>query len=192
MNLERFCIRFAARPAPQVTDEALFIPIFHDWIRLQKLQGTLIDVADYRHVPEGPGVMLISHEINYSMDHLGGHLGLSAQRKLGSEEDSQARILSLVQAAARFGSLLEADHRISGAVRFRGESFTYTANDRLQAPNSEATFTALKPDLEAVAAALYPDRAVVVERVENDPRDRLAIQVRAEGSVEIAALAISP
>ena len=29
----------------------------------------LIDVADYRHVPAGPGVLLIGHEANYSLDN---------------------------------------------------------------------------------------------------------------------------
>ena len=30
-----------------------FIPVFHDWIQTQQLEELLIDVADYRHVPQG-------------------------------------------------------------------------------------------------------------------------------------------
>ena len=64
-----------------VEDEA-FIPVFHRWIREGVLPGKLlIDVADYRHVPSGPGVMLIGDTVHYSMDHEQGLGLLAAQRR---------------------------------------------------------------------------------------------------------------
>ena len=45
-----------------------FIPVFHDWIQTQQLAELLIDVADYRHVPHGPGVVLVAHDAHYAMD----------------------------------------------------------------------------------------------------------------------------
>jgi hypothetical protein len=62
------------------------------------------------------------------------------------------------------------------------------ANDRLQAPNTDEAFAALKPDLEAAAAQLYPGQQVSVTRLENDPRDRLTAIVEMVGSVDIATL----
>jgi hypothetical protein len=35
------------------------IPLFHCWIQQSKVPGMLIDVADYSHMVDGPGVMLI-------------------------------------------------------------------------------------------------------------------------------------
>ena len=36
-----------------------FVPVFHRWIQTQAVRDQLlIDVADYEHVPEGPGVLL--------------------------------------------------------------------------------------------------------------------------------------
>lgn len=192
MNLERFVIKFPARPDSHIQDEADLIPIFHEWIRVKKIGGTLIDVADYRHVPEGPGVMLITHEINYAVDHTGGELGLSAQRKLthtGAQAESHLdRILGLVRATARFGSLLEADARIKDQIQLRGEQFYYLSNDRLHGPNTDEAFEALKPDLEAAAAEIYPGKSCSITRVVEVPGDRLTAWVRVDEILPISTL----
>lgn len=41
--------------------------VFHEWIRNDSLQDILVDVADYRHVSRGPGVVLVGHECNYQV-----------------------------------------------------------------------------------------------------------------------------
>lgn len=186
MDVERFCLKFPAYPGQ--VDEALFIPIFHEWIRVKKIPGALIDVADYRHVPEGPGIMLISHEINYAMEHGGGQFGLSAQRKLGEGDTHQQRIVDLARRLALFGSLLETDGRLEGQLRLEGERFLYVANDRLRLPNTDEAFTALKPDLEAAGHSLYGGSPVTVTRVENDSRDRLTAMVATAGTVDLSTL----
>lgn len=187
MNLERFCLKFFVREGD--VDETIFIPIFHEWIPLKKLPGTLIDVADYLHVPDGPGIMLISHEINYAMEHGGGQFGLSAQRKLGEGNTHQERIVDLAKRTATFGALLESDSRLGGKLRLEGGKFLYIANDRLQAPNTDEAFAALKQDLEAAAAQLYGGQQVSITRLKNDPSDRLTAVVEVAGGVDIAALA---
>ncbi|HBB32577.1 MAG TPA: hypothetical protein DDZ80_07055 [Cyanobacteria bacterium UBA8803] len=188
MDLERFCLKFLVRPETTI-DETTFIEVFHEWIRLRTLKGTLIDVADYRHVPNGPGVMLITHEINYAMDRGNGELGLYAQRKLGQGETHKERVLELAKATATFGALLESDSRVAGKLRLEGGKFYYMANDRLRAPNTEEAFATLKPDLEAAAAELYPGQNVSITRLDNDARDRLTAVVQVEKSIDISALA---
>ena len=49
MTIERFCVKFLAQREADL-DDAVFIDIFHEWVRLKKLGGILLDVADYRHV----------------------------------------------------------------------------------------------------------------------------------------------
>lgn len=186
MNLEHFCLKFYARPGATV-DEGIFIEVFHDWIRRRKLAGVLIDVADYRHVPDGPGVMLITHEINYSMDHTDGRFGLLAQRKLGPGDDHQSRIVELVFSTAAFGALLESDRRVKGKLSLEGGLFHFMSNDRLLAPNNEASFAALLPDLTVAAAIIYPGQNVSITRLPNDSRDRLTVVVEA-GRVDMKAL----
>jgi hypothetical protein len=187
MDVERFCLKFFAHA--DGVDEASFIPIFHDWIRLKSLPGTLIDVADYRHVPDGPGIMLISHEVNYAMEHGDGQFGLSAQRKLGKAGTHQERIVELARRLARFGALLEADSRLGGALALEGGHFVYRANDRLRVPNTEAAFVAIEPALATAAAELYGDQPVTITRLENDPRERLTVVVQTGAPVALSSLA---
>ncbi len=187
MTIERFALKFFARPGAEI-DDAIFIDIFHEWIRLRRLSGVLLDVADYRHVPEGPGIMLITHEINFSMDYAGGRFGLFAQRKRGGGLTHQARLLDLVRATAEFGALLEADSRVAGRLSLEAGAFHYLSNDRLALPNSEAGFTAVQPDLVAAAGHVYADQTTTITRIENDPRDRLTILVDSGQSLEMQAL----
>jgi hypothetical protein len=186
MNIQRFCLKFFAASSTQV-DDAIFIDIFHEWIRLKRLSGVLLDVADYRHVPDGPGIMLISHEVNFAMDYAGGRFGLLAQRKLGPGETHQVRLLDLVRATLSFGALLEVDPRLAGRLRLEAGRFHYMSNDRLLAPNTEAAFAALRPDLEAVATLIYPDRPASISRLDNDPRDRLTAIVDSGSAVTMQA-----
>ena len=188
MDIQRFGLKFFARPGFDL-DEAIFIDIFQEWIRRRALGGILLDVADYRHVPNGPGLMLITHEINFALDQAEGRFGLLAQRKLGQAEGHPARILELAQATAAFGALLEADPRLGGKLRLEAGGFHYIANDRLLAPNDEAGFTAVRPALEAAATALYPGQTVSLERVANHPRDRLTVAVESGTALGFADLA---
>ena len=61
MNVQHVNVKiFAEDPAIEL-DGA--IPVFHRWIQRNVCEELLIDVADYRHVPAGPGVLLVGHDI---------------------------------------------------------------------------------------------------------------------------------
>jgi hypothetical protein len=187
MEIERTCVKFFARPGEAV-DDGLFIDIFHEWFRTKTLDGLLLDVADYRHVPNGPGVMLLTHDINYAMDYDHGRFGLLAQRKRGQGQTPFQRILELVGGAITFGATLEKEPRLGGKLQLEGGAFHYMSNDRLLAPNTAAAFEALKADLAAAVEVIYPGRQVSLRRVENDPRDRLTIAVDTGTAISLSAL----
>jgi hypothetical protein len=66
VDIQQLAIKVFARPGS--FDQGALIPIFHNWIRERRLGDVvLIDVADYRHVPEGPGVMLIADEAHWAI-----------------------------------------------------------------------------------------------------------------------------
>ena len=44
---------------PEEVDLEPVVPVFHNWIQGQIYDEQLLDVADYRHVPAGPGAILI-------------------------------------------------------------------------------------------------------------------------------------
>jgi hypothetical protein len=118
------------------------IPIFHQWIRDSVCPEMLIDVADYRHVSAGPGIMLIGHEANYSLDNRENRLGLLYNRKAPLDGTFQTRLGQAYRAA------LEACDRLEGKLKFDRNALEVFINDRLLAPNNEETWQALRPELE--------------------------------------------
>ena len=80
MNLQRIQVKYFVKN-PDVVDLPAIVPIFHTWIQKASLEGLLIDVADYKHVHEGPGIVLIGHEGDYAMDMGSGRPGLLYIRK---------------------------------------------------------------------------------------------------------------
>src|ERR1051325_6327411 len=83
MDLHKFCIKYFAEDPSAVRLDAV-IPVYHRWIQKQAVEGMLVDVADYGHLPQSPGVMLVAHEADYAMDSMEGPLGLLYNRKTPS------------------------------------------------------------------------------------------------------------
>ena len=184
MYIERFCVKFPAQ-APENFDEGSLIGTLQGWIRDEKIGGTLIDVVDYRHVPDGPGIMFVTYEINYMVEHQDFY-GLYVQRKWGDVEDQPHTdaIIDLVTKAAKFGSLLEAEAGIS----LQGNTFHYISNDRLNAPNTDEAFEAVKADLSEALGKIYGGSGFSIERLQNNPKDRLTLVVTVDSPVAIADL----
>ena len=178
----------ASRPDPEA-----FIPVFHDWIQNQALDELLIDVVDYRHVHDGPGVMLIAHDAHYAFDTTGGRAGLLYSRRRETHASRHGirsvteRLHSVLQCALRAALALESEPALAGRVAFRGDELLLRVNDRLVSPAPEA-FDDLQAHLQPVLATLYPQGGVEVERHEGAD-SRLALTVRASADAGVATLA---
>src|SRR6204780_4022112 len=105
---------------PQEVDPAALIPVFHKWIQDQASGDLLLDVADYRHVPSGPGVVLIGHEGNYSLDNTGGRWGVRYNRKGPLEGTNGDRLLQAAHAAFAAVQRLERESSLDGRIQFNG------------------------------------------------------------------------
>src|SRR5215469_15808070 len=75
------------------------VPIFHEWIERKEMEDLLLDIADYTHVPEGPGVVLIGHQADYSVDNTLGRLGVRYNRKVETEGNNQQAMTQAARAA---------------------------------------------------------------------------------------------
>ena len=176
-GLKRICLKLYA-PEPELEDQA-FIPIFHEWIRDQAIDDlVLFDVADYAHVPEGPGVVLLTHEAAFSLDRSHGHFGLLVQRRVDGEGGVTDLITATLRHALQVAAKLEEDPRLEGKLAFDRSRVLVEANDRLRAPNTDEGYRALEPVVSEAVGAVFSDSAPSVTRVSNDPRDRLAVDVR--------------
>jgi hypothetical protein len=131
------------------------IPVFHNWIESQNGGELLIDVADYTHVPAGPGIVLIGHEGNYSVDNTGNRLGVRYNRKAALDGGNQECLAQAARAALTACRRLEAEPRLDGKFRFNGQDIEIFVNDRLIAPNTAATRAAFDADFHSFAQKLF-------------------------------------
>jgi hypothetical protein len=167
--------RDGARPEPRAV-----IELFHRVIRERLLDGLLIDVTDYSHVHQGPGVMLIGHEANYSTDEAGGRPGLLYSHKRDAPGAVTAPFEERLAGAAR--SALAAARRIEEelGVPIHGGELLVRWNDRLLAPDDDETVAAARPPLEALAARLWAGAPVTLLRVATDGRCAMMLQCSTE------------
>jgi hypothetical protein len=122
-----------------------FVPVFHDWIRAGRIPDeTLIDVADYSHLREGPGVVLVAHRSAYGIDFAAGALGLTYRLGRGAAGEAiRARLeLALSRSIRACRWLEEGDP--GGTLRFRTNEVRLRVLDRLRAPAAGTVVPALK------------------------------------------------
>ena len=111
-------------------DLELFIPVFHKWIQGNKISNhIMIDVADYKHISDGPGIMLIGHEGNFSIDMENGEAGLLYTRKQVLGEDIVENIQTITLILDHACKLLEGSNSLNGKINFNNQ-YKIISNDR--------------------------------------------------------------
>jgi hypothetical protein len=154
MEFQHLNVKLLVKDPGQLDLEPL-IPVFHSWIEGQVFDELLLDVADYRHVHEGPGVVLIGHEANYSVDNTDHRLGVRYNRKAALDGSNQDRLRQGMRAALAACQRLESEPGLGGALRFSGEEMEFFVNDRLLVPNIDATRETLAPEFKTFFSKLF-------------------------------------
>jgi hypothetical protein len=168
-------------------DLEVLIPVFHSWIQNQAAGELLLDVADYRHIRSGPGVILIGHEGNYSLDNTGGRLGVRYNRKAALEGTNQDRLAQATHAALAACRRLETEPRLGGTIRFNGCELEVLINDRLLAPNTRETRPATDSEFRTFFSTLFGDIEYAAS-YPLDPRSLFSLHVKASQALDTAAL----
>lgn len=163
------------------------IPIFHRWIQDRVCPELLLDIADYRHVHAGPGVVLIGHEANYSVDNTDNRLGVRYNRKAVLNGSNQDRLAQAARAALTACQQLEAEPRLNGLLRFNGQEMEISINDRLLAPNRSETRDAVRPEIESFSRKLFPGSEVSIS-YRDDSRSLFAVSLKASRRYSVADL----
>jgi len=174
---------------PDLGDDDLepLIPVFHNWIENQNGDELLIDVADYRHVHGGPGIVLIGHEGNYSVDNTGNRWGIRYNRKAILDGSNQDRLKQAARAALTACQRLEAEPRLGGKLRFDGHEIELFVNDRLAAPNTAETRAAADPELHEFFRKLFSGKEYSIS-YGSEPRTLFTANVKAAQPVRAAEL----
>jgi hypothetical protein len=154
MQLQHVNVKLLVKSPEEVPLEPL-IPVFHSWIQGQVLEELLLDVADYRHVPAGPGVVLIGHQANYSVDDTDDRLGVRYNRKAEVDGGNQKALRQAMRANLIACQRLEAEPSLERKLQFNGQEIEFFVNDRLLAPNRDSTREALRSDFDTFFKKLF-------------------------------------
>ncbi|MDE2964157.1 MAG: hypothetical protein OXU26_09605 [Acidobacteriota bacterium] len=176
MDIQHVNLKLHLRHSGTVDLEPL-IPIFHDWVREQSCEETLVDVADYRHVPAGPGILLVGHEADFSLDWSDNRLGVRYNRKARVAGENHDRFRQALRAALMTCRKLEEDGRLDGKLGFESREFELGVNDRLLAPNCQDTYASLSPEIGFFCDGLFGRNSYSVTH-QSDPRRRFSVLVQ--------------
>jgi hypothetical protein len=190
INVQHVNVKIVAEE-PVSIDLADAIPVFHRWIQESVGEEMLVDVADYRHVPAGPGVMLIGHEANYSLDYTDDRLGLLYNRKRVIDGTTQQKLDQAFRAALLACRRLEEEAPFHGKLKFNAGHCEIILNDRLLAPNTEKTHLALKADFEKFFQGVFGLEPHTIERL-GEPRERFRVEVKSRRSLDVRLLLDTP
>lgn len=176
---------WVADPASVSPLASEYIAVFHRWIQEAVVDGLLIDVADYGHVPDGPGVMLIGHEADRAMDLSGGPgFRFEGKRSRGPVADQVARALA---GAASGAALLAADPALDG-VGFDPGRLRIGIADRIRVPNDDTTLAGLADAINAAIGTVFPGVSGELSR-QGDARRPFTVDVSLSTPVDLEVVA---
>jgi hypothetical protein len=172
---------------PAKVDLAALVPVFHRWIQGQICDELLIDVADYSHVPDGPGILLVGHQADYSVDNTDGRLGIRYNRKAPLEGTNTDRLVQAFASALRAAQRLEEEPALNGTVRFNGREVEVFFNDRLLTPNDPATRSAVEPQIKRFLDPIFGEHDYSISAIQ-DSRRLLTFRVRSAKALGVAEI----
>jgi hypothetical protein len=173
---------------PAAVDLEELIPVFHRWIREDRLEGELpIDVAGYAHVPKGPGVVLICDHSHYYFDERDGRPGMRYRGRRVPRGSGEEGITKAFRCALRAAALLEKDPSLGKRYRFRTDTVELGITDRLHAPSDERTLAAVRPAVAAAVRSIYgkPAKSITLA---SGPREPFLARIEMADSPKVETL----
>jgi hypothetical protein len=187
MEVFKIAVKIFASASADAFAPDQFVPIFHRWIQTQSVEGhRLIDVADYGHVVNGPGTVLVSSEANFYTDRAEGRLGLLYSRKLPAPGSFQDRLRSAVRETLKAAAKLEAEPALNGKLKFKTDEMLIRLNDRLLAEPDEKTVAAAKGDMQQLAEWIFGPSSQIESKV--TPQTLVEFRIRGKENPPLATL----
>jgi hypothetical protein len=183
---KRLGVKFSLKQQPTLDPEDI-LPIFQRWIQERRLEGMLIDVIDYKHVPDGPGVVLIADEADFAYDLMDGQIGLHYIRKRGLPDNLEAALRIACRGALRAARALEAE--APGDIVFDFSAAKISFLDRMHYRNKAKVFEDAREVLTDLLSDIYGSPVTITRQYE-DPRAVFAIRCAVDGgNVNVETLA---
>ena len=174
MDLYKFGIKLFFTDGTDYFSQKI-IPVFHKWIQDKTIPNhLLIDVADYSHIADGPGVMLIAHEGHFSLHQECKKPGMMYMRKTSTKGDFAERFHTVFATAQHAAKLLESstDHILD----FSQKSFRFIANDRRLAANTNENRELYQDEIAMILEKKFSGNSWNYSEISNED-ERLAFTV---------------
>ena len=152
-DLQRIQIKIAA-DAPSGLRLDPFLEIFARW-RKEPHPAEWVDLADYAHLPRGPGIVLVGQRCNVAFDLADPGPGILYTAKKGFTGSHAERLNAAMEWCLEFSKRLIAEPEFPKDVRLRSDSLELRFNDRLETPNTHETDAELRPAVVEVLNALF-------------------------------------
>jgi len=183
MNLQKFGVKLFLNTNGSYSSKD-FVPVFHNWIQKKAIDNhLLIDVTDYSHILDGPGVMLIAHEGNFSLDQESQHPGIMYMRKTEIAGCFTERFNTVLSTVVKAANRLN-DNNIRKQVDFIPNSFRFITNDRLYAENTADNQDLYKRKIQKALEGKYSDSQFKFGDI-SDENERLAFTVNFSNNINI-------
>ena len=182
MSPQRLQIKLFTR-AGSIDKDAL-INQFHSWIQEEVVEEIAIDVADYSHVPDGPGILLITHEADYAFDEYGGS-GVRYVRKKEMPETLVEAVLLCYKQVLKAAIQLESGDE--GDVQFDPSLVEITIFDRRLYPNTPES-EKIPSELLGIFTALFGEDDATYTLTSHDSRYPLAVRIRVQHGISLEAI----
>jgi rhodanese-related sulfurtransferase len=172
----RLTLAITAGPAADLEPA---IGLFHRFIQRSLVEGHLLDVADYRHVPNGPGVLLVGQDVDYGIN---AHAFTVTMKRRG--DDAATQFTDAVRMALGTIDAIDADGALP--CRFDPTQMRVSVADRKLGTHAQVQSALLAEIAPAVEVMFGPDAAVDPAAVA-DPRRPPEISVRAASANGVLA-----
>ncbi|MDE2776225.1 MAG: hypothetical protein OXI77_09825 [Chloroflexota bacterium] len=168
----RLGVKFSLKQQPTLKPDDI-LPIFQRWIQEHRIEGMLIDVIDYKHVPYGPGIVLIADEADIAYDLSDGETGLHFIRKRALPACLSEALRLVFRSALEAARALEAE--APGDIVFDFSAAKISFLDRMNYRNESAIFEETREALTDSLSEIF-GAPVTVSRFYDDPRAVFAIR----------------
>lgn len=179
MNPHKLSVAFPTVESPASLEPA--IGLFHRMIQYRLLEGLVLDVADYRHVPHGPGVALMGVDVDYAVTES----ALTVTRKRAVEDDAATQLRDVLRMALGAIEAIAADGQLDAT--FDRSTFSVKVFDR-QLGDRNTIEAELAVELEPVVIDIFGEDARVAVVANDDPRRAPQVQVSTNEAAGEAAL----
>jgi hypothetical protein len=164
--------------APKSLNLDPFIEIFGRWRGEREHPAQWVDLADYAHVPAGPGIVLVGLRANFSFDMADPAPGVLYAARKGLQGSAAERVVSALRSCLELTSRLLAEPQFPKEVALRSNSLQVRFYDRLVTPNTESVRQELQPAMRQSLDLLFGANAYEA-RPAQDPKELCSFSVLA-------------